>query len=488
MTNSVANGAAAEATSPGVLPPENAEKDGSAYPPDQPIDTTEYRLYPVRWFALFALATLGTSNTLNWNTFAPVSNLAAQYFDVSVSAVSWLGTTIYLSLVVTGLFSAWVIDTRGLRVALICGAILNGLGSWIRYFGSFSPDPHTRFAIAMVGQTMVGIGRPFATSCTTRLASTFFGMHERTFANTLATVSPSFGIITSSAATSYIITSPDKTPLAMLLWACWSLIPAVLVWFVPEKPPTPASPSGAVMTASRVGGLEKWKRSFKTAFTNVDFICLWMLMSGQLSLFFIYLILVSSIMLPSGFTPNQIGFVFVVIVATGWLALPISKLLDRTGKWILALRLLLVFCTVGFVGLTLALQAKLYWAIMLSAAVYGYSQFPTLSIVFELGMECTYPHLLPAMMSYLISALAQIIGVILTPLLSNVANKTAVLWVLTGISAGTVVISLLYRGKTKRLTHDTTVLDTQKMAKALDNVKVVDEDAETVETAKDGSN
>jgi FLVCR family MFS transporter 7 len=221
------------------------------------------------------------------------------------------------------------------------------------------------------------------------MAQTWFGVQERTFANLLATVSPSFGIIVSSAATSYIITEPSKVPLALLLWACWSVVPLVLVWFIPEKPPTPPSPSAAVMASNRTNSMEKWKKSFKTAFTNIDYITLWLLMSGQLSIFFIALVLVSSIMLPFGYTSNQIGWVFVVIIASGWTSLPISKIVDKYGTWVLALRLLLVFCTVGLLGLSLTLQLtsdnNWYWAIMLSAAVYGYAQFPTLSIVFELG-------------------------------------------------------------------------------------------------------
>jgi hypothetical protein len=68
------------------------------------------------------------------------------------------------------------------------------------------------------------------------------------------------------------------------------------------------------------------------------------------------------------------------------------------------------------------------------------------------------------MSSYFISALAQLLGVILIPTLSSVQNKTVVLWVLTGISGVTVLLALSFRGKTRRNLHDTTVLDSQKLA------------------------
>ncbi|KAI9016194.1 major facilitator superfamily domain-containing protein [Hyaloraphidium curvatum] len=502
--------------------------DVEAAPPTAPVEQ-EFILYPVRWFVMGAMMVLGTSfvgvcsvgesaqlilgairwgrrrqprcppsrrdssprrrrQSLNWNTFSPVSNRAAEYYGTTVSVINWFGLIIYVTSVTTGLFSAYLIDTRGMRVSLICAGALNMTGSWIRYLGTFAPDRHTALILGLLGQTVLGCGRPFAMNSTTRLASTFFGMKERTLANTLASVSPSFGVLLSSAVTSYIISTPDHVPLALLCWACYSVVGMITVLFVPEKPPTPPSPSASVMGATRTASLEKWKKSIKTAFTNWDYILLWTIMSGNLSLFFIYIVLISSIMLPYGYTAQQVGFVTVAIIATGWLALPISKVIDRTGGWVPALRSLLGICTVALVGLTLSLRPDVYWAIILCACVFGYANFPLLGIVFELAIEATYPDLLPAMSSCglmalpwslmrnadflpasadLIFALAQIIAIILTPFLSGVDNKTAILWVLVGVSALGFLESLIYRGKAKRVGYETTVLSAREVAGAV---------------------
>jgi hypothetical protein len=173
-----------------------------------------------------------------------------------------------------------------------------------------------------------------------------------------------------------------------------------------------------------------------------------------------------------------------MIIACGWLALPIAKVVDRTGGWVSALRWLLILTTIAFVGLTRSLRPDMYWSILLCAGVFGFVNLPILAIVFELAMEATYPDLLPAMSSYLIFALGQLIGIILTPILTNVQNKIVILWVLCGISGATAIISFLYRGKTKRIAHETTVLEGQRVAKEL-RAAQAEADAAEAKDAKD---
>ena len=224
---------------------------------------------------------------MNWNTFSPVSGRAAEYYETQVSVINWFSLIIYVTSVTTGLLSAHVIDTKGLRVSLITGACFNIVGSWVRYFGTFVADKHTALVVGLLGQTILGIGRPFSSSATTRLAALWFGAKERTIANTLASVSPSLGVLISSAATSFIISVPSQVPTALLIWASYSCVPMVMVLFTADKPPSPPTPSAVVIGARRTGSWEKWKLSFKTAVTNRNYIILWVLMSMQLSIFFV---------------------------------------------------------------------------------------------------------------------------------------------------------------------------------------------------------
>jgi hypothetical protein len=139
------------------------------------------------------------------------------------------------------------------------------------------------------------------------------------------------------------------------------------------------------MASTKTASLDKWKLSLKTAFTNKSYLLLWTIMAGNLSLFFVYIVLISSLMLPSGYTPQQVGFVTVTIVSVGWLALPVSKVIGSRGLWVWSLRGFLASCTVSLIGLTLCLRPDLYWGIILCAAVFGFANFPLLGIVFEVG-------------------------------------------------------------------------------------------------------
>jgi cell division protein FtsL len=76
------------------------------------------------------------------------------------------------------------------------------------------------------------------------------------------------------------------------------------------------------------------------------------------------------------------------------------------------------------------------------------------------------------MSSYLIFALAQIISIILTPILGGIQNKAIVLWVLVGVSAIGTIEAFIYQGKTKRVEHETTVLEAKQVERALRKVRV----------------
>jgi hypothetical protein len=57
-----------------------------------------------------------------------------------------------------------------------------------------------------------------------------------------------------------------------------------------------------------------------------------------------------------------------------------------------------------------------------------------------------------------------------------------ILWVLCGISAVTAILAFLYRGKTKRIAHETTVLEGQRVAKELKAAQAEADAAEAKET------
>jgi FLVCR family MFS transporter 7 len=82
------------------------EESGDVGSSNRAADTTEarspeYRVYRRRWIGLVMLMIMNIVVSWGWLTFAPVSNLTAEWFHLeSESPVNWLSTVILFSYIV----------------------------------------------------------------------------------------------------------------------------------------------------------------------------------------------------------------------------------------------------------------------------------------------------------------------------------------------------------------------------------------------------
>ena len=69
------------------------------------------------------------------------------------------------------------------------GTLLNALGGAIRIIGVYVCEkPANKFIVVLVGQTLSACTQPLVLSMPTKLAALWFGDHERTIANTIASI------------------------------------------------------------------------------------------------------------------------------------------------------------------------------------------------------------------------------------------------------------------------------------------------------------
>jgi len=61
-----------------------------------------------------------------------------------------------------------------LKVAVVLGAFLLSIGSWVKVF---STEPH-QFSIGFAGQTIIGISQMFTLGAPARLAAVWFPHHQ----------------------------------------------------------------------------------------------------------------------------------------------------------------------------------------------------------------------------------------------------------------------------------------------------------------------
>ena len=69
------------------------------------------------------------------------------------------------------------------------GTLLNGLGGAIRVVGIYVCEtPSNKFTIVLIGQILSACTQPLVLSMPTKIAALWFGDHERTIANTIASL------------------------------------------------------------------------------------------------------------------------------------------------------------------------------------------------------------------------------------------------------------------------------------------------------------
>ncbi|KAJ3326086.1 Major facilitator super domain-containing protein 7 [Gonapodya sp. JEL0774] len=375
--------------------------------------------------------------------------------------------------IIAGAFTSWLIDNQGLRKSFIFGAAFNFAGSLLRYLGTFASSRHTALIIALIGQTILAAGRSVGTTASTKVAQVWFGTDERTIANLVGTSAPSLGVAFANAVTPYILTEPDDVPKILLSWTAVALLVLALSFFYQNAPPTPPTPSAAIMKTRDAVKID-YVKSLRTAATNKSYLLLLLIMGPQIALFFIFITLVSQIMIPAGLSPKQVGFIGTSIIIGGWCTSPfIAKYVDRKKNHVTVLRALLVGTTVSFVGLTLCVQYRVaYPLILFMAVMLGVWNFQTLPLVFELAMEVTFPHLLPAMSNWLIFVVGQAISIVGTLTLQNVGETIVVMWAIGGMSGVTTVIGFALKDTGRRLKVETMVLEQQAEARLKEQEKV----------------
>lgn len=70
----------------------------------------------------------------------------------------------------------------------IVGCTINALGAIVRVLGVYLCSSNNRFSVVLFGQILSACMQPFVLSMPTKIAALWFGDHERTIANTIATM------------------------------------------------------------------------------------------------------------------------------------------------------------------------------------------------------------------------------------------------------------------------------------------------------------
>nr|CAD7432438.1 unnamed protein product [Timema monikensis] len=166
----------------------------------------EVQVFKKRWLMLLLFVICSTCNAAHWVQFSIISNIVTRYYGVSSLAIDWTSMVYMAAYIPLVLPAAWLLDKKGLRLTLICGAIFMTAGSWIKV-ASVSPD---RFYVAFIGQIFVGAAQIFILGVPARLAAVWFGPTQVSTATSIGVFGNQVGIALSFLLPPVIVGNHDS--------------------------------------------------------------------------------------------------------------------------------------------------------------------------------------------------------------------------------------------------------------------------------------
>ena len=132
-----------------------------------------YVAYKFRWVVLLTYCIVNAANAIQWIAFAPITSLTMVYFGISAEEVNGLSIC-YMALYLPGTFLAMFLFSKySLRQGFLVGAMMQLIGSWVRYGSSFAASP-AGFGGLLFGQCLSGLAQPFFTNTPAQIASRWF--------------------------------------------------------------------------------------------------------------------------------------------------------------------------------------------------------------------------------------------------------------------------------------------------------------------------
>ncbi|XP_033742487.1 solute carrier family 49 member 4 homolog [Pecten maximus] len=158
------------------------------------IPPTQTHVYKRRWYVLLVFSILAGCQGCAWNTWGPIAASSEEAFgwdDADIALLSNWGPISYL---LSAVIFAWIIDVKGLRMAMVITGFFITAGTGIRCITS--EPPYVKWTVN-IAQFLNGIGGPVAMGLPPVLSSTWFPPHERTTA-TAVTLIFNYGFLAGS--------------------------------------------------------------------------------------------------------------------------------------------------------------------------------------------------------------------------------------------------------------------------------------------------
>ena len=338
--------------------------------------TAQYRVYGYRWVVLAVFMLVNFMIQMLWISYAPITSLASEYYGVSELAIGLFSMVFMIAFIPLSIPAAWLIDTRGFRVAVGLGVVLMGVFGLLRGLAGES------YWLALAGSIGLAVGQPLLMDSWTKVPANWFAPSQRATAVSLVTLASMLGIAAGMVATPMLA---DATSVGTVQLVYGLLAAASAVFFLAlarEKPATPPCPPGMEERALMLDGL-------KHALGVKPFLMMLVVAFVVMSAFNGVTTWVEQIVKPRGFSPTEAGMAGGLMLVAGVIgAVVLSALSDRQGRRIRFQVIALVAAIPGVVGVAFVSSAAMLYAV---AALLGFFLVAILPIGMQYAAEISHP-------------------------------------------------------------------------------------------------
>ncbi|GMT11071.1 hypothetical protein PFISCL1PPCAC_2368 [Pristionchus fissidentatus] len=372
--------------------------------------TSEYKVYPMRWFILMTVNLLALSNATMWMTYTSSTEATAKFYCNTTSEGAgceiskWTSQIFQLMGTILGIMGMYVTDKHGIKVSARAGCLLNMMGALIRIVSSIPTIPfESRTGILHCGTIIVSSAQPFFLVLSPKVAEYWFPEDQRAFANVLSFIANPLGVALGTIIPIFIMDSGVGLDSSHFLTLNIILATVPVVAFIMSMlirkgvPPTAPSASSDNHSAA-----PDFCMALGMLFKNKHFYVILIVFGGAFGqLWSVYT--ASDILLNIlGYSPSITGFMIVIACAFGVaISLVFGVYVDKTKKFKEVIRV----CMIGFFFTSIAFnvltrfkpsecgkyEAGFVPLLVVINALLGMFSIPVFPIGIELGIEATFP-------------------------------------------------------------------------------------------------
>ncbi|SAM08559.1 hypothetical protein [Absidia glauca] len=412
--------------------------------PQQP---DELKTYPQAWIALAILLLLRIATSVFQFTYSVIPNVAAEAFQVSLTAITWLSNLQGLVYVFMSFFTGWIYEKLGVKRSLILSGFFCIIGSGIRMLAIHLDPPS--FALTMTGQIIGSIAAPLALNIMSLFASIWFTENLRATAGMF--VASNYGAILVMFMVPNVTKSTHDIPMTLSIVGGIALAAFVLLLFMPAQPPKPPSLVSQQPRPSFRQGLSLLAK-------NYHFWVVFLIQGINVGISIAFGTIFTQIIAPYGYTDAQAGQINAIGFFAGTIGCAISGfVLDLTKQHRFLLKAtppLIFFSNLGFY---LLMKRDSFLMILYLTIMNQFVVSFLVPVSMETGCETAYPVSEATTSSFLWQG-AQIFGFIIMAVMDGLRDPTGdpannmqrallLLTILTGLM---MVLAFMFNGAMAR--------------------------------------